>query len=191
MLTGEVRIMWKAIIIEFVVLYIVSNIICFYIIKKYQKIVTMYNNNEELNKIRLEAEKLLDLSYFFAVGPWNKKMYLLYNGLCWLLATICYMEKDERGFLIYLERVKKEKEFELKSFVLTLYYRAKQVNNQVKYYCMLYENSVHKDDKISIIMGYIMGKIDEESLLEESVNNFKNPVIIELLEKNKLCVHKK
>lgn len=121
---GTVQIMWKEIGIGLLGLYILRNILDVYMVKKYKKIVSLFGKIET-NQLKAKAEKHLKLCDFFSIGPWNKQIYFIYNGLCWLLSSISLIENNDRRFLEYLEMVKKEKEFEIKPFALFLYYRSK------------------------------------------------------------------
>lgn len=103
--TGTVQIMWKEIIVGFIILYLLRGVLDVYMIKKYEKLLKLFGVIE-MDTLKLEAEKHLKLCNFFSVGPWNKAIYWTYNGLCWLLATISYVEDDEYDFLAYLGKVK-------------------------------------------------------------------------------------
>ena len=104
--TGTVQIMWKEIIVGFIILYLLRGVLDVYMIKKYEKLLKLFGVIE-MDTLKLEAEKHLKLCNFFSVGPWNKAIYWTYNGLCWLLATISYVEDDEYDFLAYLGESKK------------------------------------------------------------------------------------
>lgn len=183
--TGVVQIMWKEIGIGFLILYVFRNILDIYMVKKYKKIVKMYGTIE-INQLKLKAEKHLKLCDFFSVGPWNKQIYLIYNGLCWLLASISFSEDNEREFLEYLGRVKKENEYEMKSFVLFLYYRSKNEDNQAKYYYNLYLKCKHVDKDIAIIMDGIWNEQTKNEVFRESVKRFNNPTLKKLLKDNRI-----
>ena len=87
------------------------------IIKKYEKLLKLFGVIE-MDTLKLEAEKHLKLCNFFSVGPWNKAIYWTYNGLCWLLATISYVEDDEYDLIEagLLEELGDSKEFSYQVF---------------------------------------------------------------------------
>ena len=153
--TGTVQIMWKEIIVGFIILYLLRIVLDVYMIKKYEKLLKLFGVIE-MDTLKLEAEKHLKLCNFFSVGPWNKAIYWTYNGLCWLLATISYVEDDEYDFLAYLGKVKNEQEFEMKSFVLALYYRSKKDFNQARHYYDVYLTSKHVNNDIGVIMDSVL-----------------------------------
>ena len=79
--TGTVQIMWKEIIVGFIILYLLRIVLDVYMIKKYEKLLKLFGVIE-MDTLKLEAEKHLKLCNFFSVGPWNKAIYWTYNGLC-------------------------------------------------------------------------------------------------------------
>ena len=152
-------------------------------IKKYEKLLKLFGVIE-MDTLKLEAEKHLKLCNFFSVGPWNKAIYWTYNGLCWLLATISYVEDDEYDFLAYLGKVKNEQEFEMKSFVLALYYRSKKDFNQARHYYDVYLPSKHVNNDIGVIMDRVWSGKAKSELVAESVKKFENPVLRKLFAEN-------
>ena len=115
--TGTVQIMWKEIIVGFIILYLLRRVLDVYMIKKYEKLLKLFGVIE-MDTLKLEAEKHLKLCNFFSVGPWNKAIYWTYNGLCWLLATISYVEDDEYDLIEagLLEELGDSKEFSYQVF---------------------------------------------------------------------------
>lgn len=180
---GVTQVMWKEIVIGLIILYMLRNVLDFYIIKQYQKIVEQYGK-VNVEAIKDKSVKHLKLCNRFSVGPWNKQIYLAYNGLCWLLASIYLIEKNEHEFLSYLNMIKKENEFEMKSFVLSLYYRSKKDVEQAKHYYDLYLKSKHSDNDVAIIMNGIFGENAKDERFNETAKSFNNPAIVKLFKDN-------
>lgn len=178
-----VQIMWKEIVIEFLILYVFCKMLDIYMIKKYKKILKLYGI-VEMDQLKRMAEKHLKFCNLFSVGPWNKIIYMIYNGLCWLLASIYYIEDNEYEFLRYLEKVKKENEFEMKSFVLFLYYRSKNDIVQAEYYYNKYLKCKHLNSDIAVIMEGIWNQKEKDEAFIESIKSFSNPATIKLFNKN-------
>lgn len=182
---GMVQIMWKGIAIGFLVLYAFRNILDIYMVKTYEKMVMQYGQID-VDTLKSKAEKHLKLCDFFSVGPWNKQIYLTYNEICWLLASLSLIEDNEYEFLEYLDKIKKEHEFEMKSFVLALYYRSKKDVDRANHYYNLYLASKHVDNDIAIIMEGIWGKKEKTELFAESIKRFKNPALEKLFNENQI-----
>lgn len=180
---GTVQIMWKEIGIGFIVLYVLRKLLDVYMIKKYEKLLTLFGVIE-MDTLKLKAEEHLKLCDFFSVGPWNKSIYWTYNGLCWLLATISFVENNENDFLAYLGKIKKEQEFEMKSFALSLYYRSKGDITQAKRYYNVYLTSKHVNNDIAVVMNSIWHEKKDPELLTESINRFENPALKKLFTEN-------
>ena len=64
--TGTVQIMWKEIIVGFIILYLLG-VLDVYMIKKYEKLLKLFGVIE-MDTLKLEAEKHLKLCNFFSVG---------------------------------------------------------------------------------------------------------------------------
>ena len=86
--TGTVQIMWKEIIVGFIILYLLRGVLDVYMIKKYEKLLKLFGVIE-MDTLKLEAEKHLKLCNFFSVGPWNKAIYwtFLFNFKDYVLNT--------------------------------------------------------------------------------------------------------
>ncbi|RGB77363.1 hypothetical protein DW070_12375 [Coprococcus catus] len=100
------------------------------------------------------------------------------------MATISYVEDDEYDFLAYLGKVKNEQEFEMKSFVLALYYRSKKDFNQARHYYDVYLTSKHVNNDIGVIMDSVWNGKAKSELVAESVKKFENPVLRKLFAEN-------
>ena len=83
-------------------------------------------------------------------------------------------EDDEYDFLAYLGKVKNEQEFEMKSFVLALYYRSKKDFNQARHYYDVYLTSKHVNNDIGVIMDSVWSGKAKSELVAESVKKFEN-----------------
>lgn len=129
--------------------------------------------------------------YIFLSGPFNKKIRFIYNNLCFILSSIEFMDKKDGEFIIELDNIKKDEEFELKSFVLALYFRSK--NNQktaMKFYDK-YSTCIHQDKNVNIIMKYLFANQEYNIKNEEikiAIKSFQNPAIIKLLVDNNLII---
>lgn len=179
------QVMWKEIAIGLIILYMLRNVLDFYIIKQYQKIVEQYGK-VNVETIKEKSIKHLKLCNLFSVGPWNKQIYLAYNGLCWLLASIYLLENNEHEFLSYLNMIKKEHEFEMKPFALSLYYRSKKDDEQAKYHYNLYLKSKHTDNDIAIVMNGIFDENAKDESFNEIAKKFNNPAIVKLFKDNEI-----
>ena len=93
-------------------------------------------------------------------------------------------EDDEYDFLAYLGKVKNEQEFEMKSFVLALYYRSKKDFNQARHYYDVYLTSKHVNNDIGVIMDSVWNGKAKSELVAESVKKFENPVLRKLFAEN-------
>ena len=89
--TGTVQIMWKEIIVGFIILYLLRGVLDVYMIKKYEKLLKLFGVIE-MDTLKLEAEKHLKLCNFFSVGPWNKAIYWTYKSF--VLALYYRSKKD-------------------------------------------------------------------------------------------------
>lgn len=172
--------MWKEIGIGLIMLCILRSLLDVYMVKKYNKIVRQYGSIST-DLLKKEACKHLVLCEHFAVGPFNKNIYLIYNGLCWLLASICLMEDNEKEFLNHLNRVRREREFELKPFALALFYFSKNDNLKAEEWHRLYLESTHHDDRLAVIMSDIFENQSLEKTMIYELTPFNNPALYRLI----------
>jgi hypothetical protein len=102
------------------------------------------------------------------------------------LSTIAFTEQKEDKFLLELDKVKKEEEFEWKAFLLALYYASKNNSEQSTAYYDKYLKCSHNNEHIRIIMEWLFSEDTKpsEDQLNQAISNFKNPMIIQLLRDN-------
>ena len=122
----------------------------------------------------------------FTRGPFNKGTRALYNSLCFLWASIALVEEDENEFLRQLNMIKKEEEYELKSFVLALYYSSKHQKEQAMECYQKFLKCKPQSQDVKLIMESMFekdGGVQRQSYVDV-LHNFKNPAIIKLFKAN-------
>ena len=176
-------IMWKEIAIGMLTIAAVRSLLDVYVILEYKKIKTLFEQGK-YDVVKQKSLSNLRIANFFSVGPWNKQIYAVYNGICWILASICIIEENEKGFLEHLGKIKKEENFEIKMFALALYYRAKgETKNAYKWF-EKYVKSEHQDAECCIILKQIFEGTSSQEEVSKSIKTFKNPAIVQLLKNN-------
>lgn len=180
-----VNIMWKEIGAILIIVYMGRIFINMYIKNGYNRInKKFYTNN--WNGLEEEIERYKKICKVFSNGPWNKNMRLIYNGLCVASASISLIRHNEVGFVECLNEVKKEVDFEMKPFLLALYYRYKQQDDVAKKYYNKYLICNHVDEDIKVIMEYLFcqGQQRDVSEIGCTIKKFQNPAILKLLVDN-------
>lgn len=181
MSVAPVTIMWKEIFIFFVGVLVIRGLIDVYMIKGHQYILKeFYLGNYD--KIVKKTEKLRKVNDVFSAGPYNKNICLIYNNLCCVLASIGLISNRENVFLENLYRVKREETYEMKSFLLALYFFKKDVSKAKEWYDN-YLQCKHENANVSIIMKKLFAiseDISEEQYIEAK-KSFNNLAIIKLL----------
>ncbi len=175
--------MWKEIAVILLVLYVTRLAIDMYIRKVYNKICNQFYSNtwdglkEKIHKHR----KLCDA---FSNGPWNKNVRQMYNGLCVALASIALVNNDEVAFVNQLHEVKNEDDFEMKSFMLALYYHSAHDEVESKKCYNAYLKCNHENKNIKVIMEHLFSEKNNTQSSDDintASETFKNPAIIKLL----------
>lgn len=183
-----VQIMWKEIIVGLILLFICRWLLNVYIITTYNKITRMFGTTDNIEKLKRRMKKLRKLCDFFSVGPWNQEMYTIYNGLCWLLASIELLEGREIQFLQYVNSIKKGKEYEIKPFAFSLYYRSRNNLSLAKEWYKDYLNCNYQHIEMYLVLDYIFS--ENKRSLDETMCRvialLKNPATIKLLEDNEI-----
>ena len=182
MSVSPVTIMWKEILIIFTVLFFVRVLIDVYMLKQHQYILNeFYLGNYA--KIISKAEKLRKVCDIFSAAPYNKKTCLMYNNLCCVLASIGLLYDKESVFLDNLYRIKREETYELKSFLMALYF-FKRDSSKARTCYDSYLQCKHENANVSIIMKKLF-TISEDISMEQytqAKQSFNNPVIMKMLE---------
>lgn len=184
MLGNEIHIMWGEIIFSLLFLYGIRFLIDQYLVKEYKKILEDFYSNKWTG-IYEKIERCQKVSDIFSNGPWNKNNRWIYNNLCIIRASIFYVNGDILSFLKNLDNIKKEKDFELKAFLLFLYYYSEKNEDKISKYYYEYLKTVQENKDIATVIHVLMGTHEymQETNFEEAIKNFKNPAIIELFEK--------
>ena len=187
----NIYIMWKEIGVMLLVVALIRLSIDIYIVKIYKKICKKFYS-KAWNGLDGEIKKHRKLCNVFSVGPWNKNIRLMYNGCCVALASIALIKNDEVEFVNQLNLVKKETDFEMKSFMLALYYCSKQDEITAKKYFDSYLKCNKKNGDIKVIMDYlfVQGKTQQREEFDCAIQKFQNPAILKLFEENKFYISK-
>ena len=177
----NVTIMWKEIVIIFAFLFLVRFMFDVYMLKQYNAIVKdFYANKSVYGKIK----KLQKICNIFSSALWNQKTCLMYNNLCCILASIALLNNNESEFLLELNNVKREEKYELKSFILALYFLSKNNQSMAQSNYEKYLICKHENNNINIVLSKLFSsqnysKNDETFL--NAIASFKNPAIKKLL----------
>lgn len=179
---GNVTIMWKEIAIIFVFLFLVRFIFDIYMIQQYNTIVKKFYANK-LTDVK-KTKKLQKICNVFSSALWNQKTCLMYNNICCILASVALLNNNDNEFLFELNKIKREQKYELKSFVLALYFLSKSNLSIAQSHYEKYLICEHENDNINIVLSKFFSsqnyaKIDEDFL--GAIESFKNPAIKKLL----------
>ena len=184
-------IIWKQILICFVFVMIIGLVYGHVSYKKgknkYKKICEQFRTHDFIN-VEKEALRLWQKYDVFTILPTNKNMYILYNNLCYILASVALIKGDVQQFLSKINSVKKEQLCEHKSFMLALYYRGIDKYEISHMYYEKYLGCINHDHDLLIIMNALFlqgeGGVTEEIL--NIASKFQNPAIRILLKVNGL-----
>lgn len=184
----HVQIMWKEIAIIFLCIYLMRCLTDFYIVYKYKKLNKAFYAGEweGLEKKMIKHQNICNV---FSDGPFNKNIRSLYNGLCVALASIGLLKEDEETFLRQLNCIKKDGEYEMKAFMLTLYYNSRGNKKEAIRQYQKYLSSNPRNQNMQDILEYIYE--EKRELPISSAEGFQNPAIIKLLNDNKIALNHK
>lgn len=183
------RIMWKEILLMLAIIIIIGSVIGFLShnrdMKKYNSISEQFQK-QEFDSIEQDIYRLWMKYDCFTMLPASKNVFIIYNNLCYSLASIALSKGDEQQFLHKINAVKKEHLCEQKSFMLALYYRSlNELDVAQMYYKKYIECQFHTED-MAIIMNALFAS--SELVLSEQVlkaaKNFCNPANQWLLKVN-------
>ena len=180
-----IQIMWKEIAIILLFICLLRFLTDFYIVKKYKKLIKDFFAGE-WERLEIKMIKHQKICNIFSDGPFNKKIRAFYNGLCVALASIGLVRGDEETFLRQLSYIKKPEEYEMKSFMLSLYYNSKKNEKEAIEQFHKYIESNPKSKNMQDVLEYLY----EQKVVfpASSVKSFHNPAIIKLFVDNNIKV---
>ena len=185
---GVTTFLWKETLIVIIFICVVFIFLGIFTVRSFNKVIERYYPNDllsaenKLNRIRL-------LSGFLSLGVQNDKICLVYNHTCYLIASIELLRGNERDFLRELDGIKKENSFEIKSFMLSLYYRSKHDFEKSKLFYDKYLMCNHHEKDMQIVLSCVFDDLDDlknNIIFKDAVKGFKNPAIIKLFQDNNI-----
>lgn len=179
----NVKIGWKFIIIELVVLFLFIILIDVYMIVKHNSTTKKYYSGDFKGLVK-ELKRLQSISDIFSKNPRNKNREMIFNTTCIFLASISLLNDDENGFILELNKVKNEKRCEIKPFMLSLFFKSKNSTQNAEMYYQIFRNCEHSNKSMIVVTNYLFVNEDTTTIEEftNAVNTFRNPAIIKLLD---------
>ena len=104
------KIMWKEILLIFIVLYVVRELAALYLRREHQKAGKQFYTGE-WTRLSEKCKKLKWLAGVLAGGPLNPWIRIIYNDLCLIIGSIAYLNGDVDEFLHQIHAAKKEKTY--------------------------------------------------------------------------------
>lgn len=185
---SNVQIMWKEMVLIFIVLYLMRCLTDLYILRVYKKILNSFFA-EDWSGLERKIEKHQKLCSIFSNGPFNKKIRYIYNTLCVVLASIKFINGNENEFLFHLGRIKRENEFEMKAFLLSLYYHSRGKMREAEEYYHYFLKCNSENQAARDILLYLFNptqRTELEAVCVKAKQSFRNPAVIELFKANHL-----
>lgn len=184
---ASIKIMWKEIAVILIIVYIARCIIDIYIVSEYNKICNEFYSFT-WDKLENKIKKHKKICNVFSNGLWNKKVRLIYNGLCVALSSMSLLRGDDLEFISRLSDVKDEINFDIKPFMLALYYHSKndEAASQEHYNKFMKCNSHSEDTKVIMEELFLEQMPQKSAELNNAIKSFRNPAIIKLLQENGL-----
>lgn len=186
----HVQIMWKEIAIIFLLIFLLRCMTDVYIITIYKRINSSFYLGEwdGLEEKILRHRKICNV---FSDGPFNKNIRVRYNGLCMALASMRLMQGDEADFLQQLNYVKKEEEYEMKAFILALYYRSKEQHEEAEKQYHKFSKCNSQSQNLKIVLDVLFEKqkeIQKDEAYRDAIRSFQNPAILKLFKDNNILL---
>lgn len=179
----NLRIGWNVIIIELVILLLLIILADVYMIVKHNSTTKKYYSGNFKGLVK-ELKRLQFVSNIFSLNPRNRNREMIFNTTCVFLASIFLLNDDENGFIRELSKIKSETRYEIKPFMLALFFKSKNDMQNAEMCCQAFKNCEHINENMNVVMNYLFSN-DEEVKNDEfgnAVNSFRNPAIIKLLE---------
>ena len=185
---GVTTFLWKETLIVIILICAIFIFLGIFTVRAFNKVIERYYPNN-LFSAENTLNRIRSLSGFLSLGVRNDKMCLVYNHTCYLIASIELLRGNERAFLRELDGVKKENSFEIKSFMLSLYYRSKHDFEKSKLFYDKYLMCNHHEKDMQIVLSCVFDDLDDlknNIIFKDAVKGFKNPAIIKLFQDNSI-----
>ena len=185
---GVTTFLWKETLIVIILICAIFIFLGIFTVRAFNKVIERYYPNN-LFSAENTLNRIRSLSGFLSLGVRNDKMCLVYNHTCYLIASIELLRGNERDFLRELDGIKKENSFEIKSFMLSLYYRSKHDFEKSKLFYDKYLMCNHHEKDMQIVLSCVFDDLDDlknNIIFKDAVKGFKNPAIIKLFQDNNI-----
>lgn len=119
-------------------------------------------------------------------GKMKKKNATAYNNLCHVLASLALFRGDTDAFLDRISEMEYEDEYALRPFTLALYYLSEGEEDVAREHYYDFNACTQKDESMQLVMDHLFEPEEsgvEAEELYESLNQFRNPATVYLLEK--------
>lgn len=181
-INGTFNVMWKEILIIFIVVFLIRAFLDVYMIINYNKVMRKFYLGY-FEDIEVNIKRFISLCDVFSLAPWNKKTCFMYNNLCIVLASVALLNNNDTKFLFELNKIKREHSYELKSFMLTLYYYSKNDIIKAKQFYENHSKIKKNDENLSIVLNNLFSYelFNDNGLYESLIKSLNNQAIIKML----------
>ena len=151
------------------------------LVRRYKRIYQKFTTEIWEDNLSKKAERLRKLAAFRSIAPRNEKQRMIHNNLCAFIASIALKNNNDEKFLLYMNSIKRENEFELKFFILAVYYLSKnEIGLAENQYEKFISCNTQNKQLITVMEHFLRKHIQKEHELSEIIESFKNPVVREL-----------
>lgn len=174
-----------------IVIFLLSIVVIILILKLYimlgvKKIQKRFRNNQ-WDGLPSLVEYYQKTALVFTKGTINKGTRALYNSMCFVGASMALVEGDEKEFVRQLGLIEKEEEYELKPFILALYYRSLQKQEEAMECYQKFLKCKPQSQDVKLIMDRLFATGEQKMFAYvDALEGFKNPAILKLFEKNNM-----
>ncbi len=175
----------KIVIYSFLVLILLRIIIQFVILLLHNDICRKLESLE-LHEAKIKVHKIRRMCKIFSRGLFSKQMLFMYNNLSWVLASISFCENHVGEFLGFMDSIMRQEEFELKAFVLALYYLAENKSEEAENWFKQYKKCSCQDGTSEKILKVLFEGEEKNEAFYKAVESYKSPVIIQLFKENNI-----
>lgn len=181
--TVNIQIMWKEIAIIFVVVFLIRIACDIYLFVGHKQVAKSFFA-QDFSRLERKTMTVQKMCRFFSFGARHKKIMLMHNDCCCILASMALLQGNEEQFLIHLSGIMKEENYETKSFMLSLYHLSKGNSDIATKYYEHYLSCYHENPHMQTIMTHLFMPTDapnESETIRVAASQFKNHAIKQLL----------
>lgn len=176
---------WEFILIAIAAILLLRELYALYVIWQHRRLLARFRSGdwEGLQKKVLMLRNKSDL---LSMSKWSRRMRLVHDDLCVILASLAYCAGEEQELVRWLNVTKSGDVVVGKELMLALFYRAKGMPEEAQQYYRACQAGGSAAEKQFVLLDYYFSgtPLPEGETIGSLCAEYKNPAIRKLVQEN-------